>query len=105
MDYPAVTKSLENCAVPAITVTSGIRGVQSCVSSAGHRHGSFFTKFTLEKVREAIADSQDFKSSSSFDPWGGICSGDYSKFVGALLWFVRCPFEESERKVLSSTSW
>ena len=35
----------------------------------------------MEKVREAVAGSQDFMSSSSFDPWDGICSGDYSTFV------------------------
>ena len=35
----------------------------------------------MEKIREAVADSRGFFSSSSFDPWDGIWSGGHSAFV------------------------
>ena len=80
-DYPTVDFDLKNCAVPPIVVTSCIRGVQSCVSAPDYKLSAFFTKHTMDKVREAIASSRDFMSSGTFDTWEGICSGGHSAFV------------------------
>ena len=99
---------LGDCAVTPIVVTSCIRGVQSCVSAAGYKQGSFFTQHMLESIRSAIADARGFKSSSSFDSWDGICSGSYSSFVDRYCDLfdahLNCRKEESCQH-LRSSNW
>ena len=81
VEYAAVDMDLGDCAVPPIVVASCIRGVQSCISAAGYKQRSFFTQHTLESIRSANAGARGFMSSSTFDPWDGICSDGYSAFV------------------------
>ena len=80
-NFPAVDIDLSNCALPALVVSSCVRGVQSCVLSANYRQKSFFTKHTMECVRDAIVGSHAFMSHAEFDPWERICSGGQSGFV------------------------
>ena len=81
MEYAVVDMDLGDCAVPPIVVTSCIRGVQSCISAAGYKKGSFFTQHTMESIRKGIAGARGFMSLSTFDPWDGICRGGNSAFV------------------------
>ena len=81
VEYAVIDMDLGDCAEPPIVVTSCIRGVQSCISAAGYKQGSFFTQHTMESIRSAIAGARGFMSSSTFDPWDGICSGGNSAFV------------------------
>ena len=67
---PEIIKESDNCAVPPpAVVTSCLKGVQSLVSSSSYKQGAFFTEGTMEKVRDSIACSRQFMSSSAFDPW------------------------------------
>ena len=81
-DFPAVVFSLNECVVPETVVTSCLRGVQSYVCSPSFKVGSFFTQRTMESVRDAISNARNFMiSSSGFDPWARVCTGDRSAFV------------------------
>ena len=80
-NFPAVDIELSNCVVPPLVVSSCIRGVQSCVLSANYKQKSFFTKHTMECVRDAIVNSHAFMSQAEFDPWERICSGGQGGFV------------------------
>ena len=80
-NFHAVDIDLSNCALPALVVSSCVRGVQSCVLSANYKQKSFFTKHTMECVRDAIVNSHAFMSHAEFDPWERICSGEQSGFV------------------------
>ena len=79
--FPAVDIDLSNCAVPEPVVSSCVRGVQSCVLSANYSQKSFFTKHTMESIRDAIVNSRAFMSRVDFDPWERICSGGHGGFV------------------------
>ena len=80
-DSPVVDIDLSGCTVPKPVVSSCIRGVQSCVLSPNYKQKAFFTKLTMECIRDAIVNSYFFMSCSEFDPWGRICSGGQSGFV------------------------
>ena len=51
------------------------------VMSPCYKQKSFFTKSTIEAVRDAIRGSRAFLSDASFDPWAGLLSGDCDAFV------------------------
>ena len=81
-DFPAVVFSLNECVVPESVVKSCLRGVQSYVCSPSFKVGSLFTQRTMESVRDAISKARNFMiSSSGFDPWARVCTGDRSAFV------------------------
>ena len=81
-DFPAVVFSLSECIVPGSVVTSCLRGVQSYVCSPGFKVGSLFIQRTMESVRDAISGARNFMiSSSGFDPWARVCTGDRSAFI------------------------
>ena len=80
-DSPVVDIDLSGCTVPKLVVSSGIRGAQSCVLWPNYKQKSFFTKHTMECIRDAIVDSYSFMSCIEFDPWSRICSGGQSGFV------------------------
>ena len=80
-DSPVVDIDLSGCTVPKSVVSSCIRGVQSCVLSPNYKQKAYFTKHTMECIRDAIVNSYSFMSCSEFDPWGRICSGGQSGFV------------------------
>ena len=82
---PDVDIDLSGCAVPYWTVTSCIRGVQSCVLSSNYKQKAFFTKHTMESVRNAINGAKDFMNLASYDPWGRICCGGQESFVTRYL--------------------
>ena len=77
-DFPRVTIDISNCAVPGLVVTSCVRGVQSGVAASNYKHSAFFTKHTMECVRDAIAASEVFMGCASVDPWVNICCADQS---------------------------
>ena len=79
--YPQMEINLIGCDVPAIVVKSCIRGVQSYVSTCHYQQGSFFTKHTMECVRSAISESQEFMVQANFDPWSRICSDGHAVFM------------------------
>ena len=81
MKYAVVDMHLCDCALPPIVLTSCIRGVQSFILAVGYKQRSFVTQHTMEIIRSAIADARGFMSSSSLDPWDGVCSDSYSSFV------------------------
>ena len=83
--HPDVDIDLSGCAVPYWTVTSCIRGVQSCVLSSNYKQKAFFTKHTMVSVRNAINGAQDFMNLASFDPWGRIGCGGQESFVARYL--------------------
>ena len=83
--HPDVDIDLSGCAVPYWTVTSLIRGVQSCVLSSNYKQKAFFTKHTIDIVRNAINGAQDFMDLASYDPWGRICCGGQELFVPRYL--------------------
>ena len=83
--YPDVDINLSGCAVPYWTVTSCIRGVQSCVLSSNYKQKAFFTKHTMDSVRNAINGAQDFMNLASYDPWERICCGGQESFVTRYL--------------------
>ena len=72
-NFPAVEIDLSDCKVPKLTVLSCIRGVQSCVLSASYKRNPFFTKHTMDRVRDAVSNARNFMSLSSFNPWERIC--------------------------------
>ena len=78
---PAVFIDLDNCAVPTSVVTPCLKGFQSLVSSASYKHWAFFIECTMDNVRDSIACSREFLSSSAFDPWEGIARADRTEFV------------------------
>ena len=80
-DSPVVDIDLSDCTVPKLVVSSCIRGVQSCVLSPNYKQKSFFTKHTMECIRDAIVNSYSFMSCAEFDPWSRICSGGQNGFV------------------------
>ena len=80
-DFPAVDIASTSCQVPEWVVTTYVCGVQSSVSAADFKLGTFFTKFTMKEVRDSIDASRSFMSQADFDPWAGICSGGQSAFV------------------------
>ena len=75
-DFPRVTIDLSNCAVPELVVTACVRGVQSCIAASNCKQSAFFTKQTMECVRDAIPGSQSFMDHASFN----ICSAEQSAF-------------------------
>ena len=81
IDFPAVEIDLSDCAVPSHVIASCVQGVQSCVVSSEFRLKSFFTQFTMNEVRKAIATASTFMSSGGFDPWDGLCGVNQSAFV------------------------
>ena len=80
-DFPAVDTSFAKCQVPEWVVATCICGVQSSVSSADFKLATFFTKFTMQEVRDSINAAQTFMSQVDFDPWTRICSGGQAAFV------------------------
>ena len=78
---PVVDIDLSDCTVPKLVVSSCIRGVQSCVLSPNYKQKSFFTKHTMECIRDAIVNSYSFMSCAEFDAWSRICSGGQNGFV------------------------
>ena len=46
-----------------------------------YKQKNFFTKSTIEAVRDAIRGSRAFLSDASFDAWAGLLSGDRDAFV------------------------
>ena len=81
VDYPSVDFGLTSCQVSEWVIASCISGVQSCVSASDFKLSSFFTKFTMKEVRDAIDGSQSFMSNAGYDPWAGICSEGQAAFV------------------------
>ena len=82
---PAVEIDLSDCEVPKLTVLSCIRGVQSCVLSAIYKQKSFFTKHTMDRVRDAVSKARNFMSLSSFNPWERICGDGQGVFVSRYM--------------------
>ena len=72
-DYPSVDLGLTNCQVSEWVIATCISGVQSCVSASDFKLSSFFTKFTMKEVRDAI--------DAGYDPWTGTCSDGQASFV------------------------
>ena len=64
-----------HCEVPEWVVATCVSGAQSSVSSSDFKLGTFFTKFTMNEVRDSIDAAQTFMSQADFDPWAGICGG------------------------------
>ena len=56
-DFPAVSFSLKDCAVPESVVSSCLRGEQSYVCSANFKVRSLFTQHTMECVRDSISEA------------------------------------------------
>ena len=83
--YTDMDIDLSGCVVPYWTVTSCIRGVQSCVLSSNHKQKAFFTKHTMDSVRSSINGARDFMNLASYDPWGRICCGGQESFVALYL--------------------
>ena len=81
VDYPSVDLGLTNCQVSEWVIASCISGVQSCVSASDFKLSSFFTKFTMKEVRDAIDASQSFMTNAGYDPRTGICSEGQAAFV------------------------
>ena len=79
--FPVVDIDLSNGTVPELVVSSCVRGVQSCVLPANYNQKSFFTKHTMECIRDAIVTSHAFMIQTEFDPWERICCGRQSGFV------------------------
>ena len=79
--FPVVDINLSGCTVPKLVVLSCVRGVQSCVLSSNYKQNSFFTKHTMECIRDAFVNSHGFMFRAEFDPWEMICSGGQSGFV------------------------
>ena len=80
-DFLAVDISFAKNQVPEWVVTTCICGVQSSFSSADFKLATFFTKFTMNEVRDSINAAQTFMSQVDFDSWTGICSGGQAAFV------------------------
>ena len=55
--------------------------VQSYVIGPCYQQGGFFTRSTIEAVRNAINGAQSFMSSPSFDPWENLLQSDRKAFV------------------------
>ena len=82
---PDVDLDLSDCAVPYWTITSCISGVQSFVLSLNYKQKAFFTKHTMDSVRNAIDGARDFMNLASYDPWERICCGGQESFVARYL--------------------
>ena len=80
-DFPSVDIACAGCQVPDWVVATCVCGVQSSVSSVDFKLGTFFTKFTMNEVRESISSARSFMSQVDFDPWAGICSDSHAAFV------------------------
>ena len=81
VDYPSVDPGLTNCQLSEWVLATCISGVQNCVSASDFKLSSFFTKFTMKEVRDAIDASQSLMTSAGYDPWTGICSEGQAAFV------------------------
>ena len=81
----AVEIDLSGCKILKLTVLSCIRGVQSCVLSAKYKQKSFFTKHTMDRVRDAVSSARIFMSLSSFNPWERICGDGQGVFVSRYM--------------------
>ena len=80
-DFPVVDIASTSYQVPEWVVTTCVCGVQSSVSAAVFKLGTFFTKFTMNEVRDSIDASRSFMSQADFDPWAGFCSGGQAASV------------------------
>ena len=78
-------RHLSDCVVPELVVTSCVRGIHSCIAASNYKQSAFFTKHTIECVRDAIANSQILMSKTSFDPWVNICSAEQSGFENRYM--------------------
>ena len=79
--FPVEEIDLVDCEVPKLTVLSCVRGVQSWVLSSNSKQKAFFTKHTMERVRDTISGSHAFIASSSFNPWERISNDGRGVFV------------------------
>ena len=79
--FPVVDIVPTHCEVPECVVSSCVCGVHSSVSSSDFKLSTFFTKFTMNEVRDSIDAAQSFMTQSDCDPWAGICGGGRAAFV------------------------
>ena len=79
--YPVVDFALDDCSLPLTVVSACVKGVQSYVMGPCYQQGGFFTRSTMEAVRDAIDGAQSFMSSSSYDPWEDLLQSDRKAFV------------------------
>ena len=79
--YPVVDFALDDCSLPLIVVSACVKGVQSYVMGPCYQRGGFFTRSTLQAVRDAIDGAHSFMSSSSYDPWEDLLQSDRKAFV------------------------
>ena len=84
-EFPTVDIDISGCAVPRLTVTSCVRGVQSCIAASNYRQSVLFTKNTSECVRDAIAGSRAFMADAGFDSWVNICGAEQGAFERRYL--------------------
>ena len=93
-----VDVDLSGFTVPELVVTPSIRGVQSFVLSANYKQKAFFTKHTMESIRDAIAGSRTFMTLNDFDRWERLCCGGQR----VVLWSDTRPYSKPtwrERKM------
>ena len=72
------------CAVRPGLLTSCLRSVQSFVSSSSYDQSSFFSSTTIDRVRQALGSADAFMEKTDFNPWEGVCTGDFVNLFRCL---------------------
>ena len=58
--------------------------MQSFVSSASYDQSSFFSSKTIDNVRQLLGGADAFMENAAFNPWEGVCTGDFADLFSRL---------------------
>ena len=65
------------CVIRPGLLTSCLRSVQSFVSSSSYDQSSFFSSTAVDRVRQSLGHADAFMKKTDFNPWEGVCTGDF----------------------------
>ena len=75
---PAVIDfNFSECVIRPGLLKSCLRSVQSFVSSSSYDQSSFFSSSTIDRVRQLLSSADAFMEKADFNPWEGVCTGDF----------------------------